>query len=68
MDSFEFYLKEYQKTINKIVVKNNSDETKLFKILNNGELVKLLIVKRNSQEEVAINEPVIDISVEEVKD
>ena len=68
MDSFEFYLKEYQKTINKIVVKNNSDETKLFKILNNGELVKLLIVKRNSQEEVAINEPVIDISVEEVND
>lgn len=68
MKKFEFYIKDQQQTIRKLVIKNNSNTAKLFKILKYDEVLKLLVVQGNSVKEITIEKDATNISVAEVMD
>ena len=68
MEEFEYYLKEEEKIIRKVVIINKSNETKLFKISNSKEVVKLLLIEKNQKKEIEIDDLISDILVTKVSD
>lgn len=68
MKEFDYYLKKEKKTITKVVIKNKRNTTKLFKISNNNEIIKLLLIEKPQKKEFIFDNLLSDISVDEVLD
>lgn len=68
MKNFEFYIEEQQYTINKLVLKNKSDVAKLFKVMQQDEIIRLIVVKEKTEKEMQIDGDATAFSVTEVTD
>ncbi|WCG23414.1 hypothetical protein PML95_03995 [Vagococcus lutrae] len=68
MKEVDYYLKKEKKTITKVVIKNKRNTTKLFKISNNNEIIKLLLIEKPQKKEFIFDNLLSDISVDEVLD
>lgn len=66
MKEFDFFFRTEDIKIEKLIIKNNSKKKKLFKVMDDGELIKLLIIEGKQEFETVLENDKSKISVDEV--